>query len=78
MITTSATNLRNNLFEYLEKVINGETIIIYRNKKEVAKLIPPRVSNWRDQMNTKIKILVPHDEIIEPIEDIWQDLYEKK
>ena len=73
MITTSATNLRNNLFEYLEKVINGETIIIYRNKKEVAKIVPPRVSNWRERMKTKIKICVPAEQIIEPIEDIWRD-----
>lgn len=73
MLTTSATKLRNNLFDYLEKVTNGETIVVYRNKKEVAKLIPPNVSNWRDQMKTKVKILVPPDEIIEPIDDIWQD-----
>ena len=73
MITTSATKLRNNLFDYLEKVKNGETIIVYRNKKKVAKLVPVNISNWRNQMKTKVKILVPPDEMIEPIEDIWQD-----
>ncbi len=73
MLTTSATNLRNNLFDYLDKVTKGETIVIYRNKKEVAKLVPPIVSNWRDLIKTKFEILVPTDEIIEPMEDIWQD-----
>ena len=57
----------------LEKVINGETIIIYRNKKEVAKLIPPNISNWRNQVKIQPKLLVPPEEIIKPIDDIWQD-----
>ncbi len=73
MLTTSATNLRNNLFDYLEKVTHGETIVVYLNKKEVAKLVPPNITNWRDQMKTKVKICVPPDEMIEPIEDIWQE-----
>jgi len=73
MLATSATKLRNNLFEYLEKVKNGETIVVYLKKKEVAKLIPPNISNWRDQLKTKIKLLVPPDEIIEPIEGMWRD-----
>jgi len=73
MITVSATKLRNNLFNYLEKVVNGEIIMIYRNNKEVAKLVPPNISNWRKQMKIKPKLLVPPEEIIKPIEDIWQD-----
>jgi len=73
MLTTSATKLRNNLFEYLEKVKNGETIIVYRNKKKVAKLVPANVSNWRDQMKTTIKIKVPPDELAKPIDEIWRD-----
>ena len=73
MLTTSATNLRNNLFHYLEKVIHGETIIVYRNKKEVARLVPPNLTDWRDQVKTRMKLLVPPDEIIEPIEDIWRE-----
>jgi len=73
MITITATKLRNNLFSYLEKVEDGETILIYRNKKEVAKLISPNISNWRDNMKIKMEILVEPDELIKPIEDIWQD-----
>lgn len=73
MLKTSATKLRNNLFDYLEKVTHGETIVVYRNKKEVAKLVPPNITNWRDQMKTKVKICVHPDEITESIEDIWQE-----
>ena len=73
MIKTSATNLRNHLFEFLEKVQNGETIVIHRNKKDVAKLITANKLNWRDQMKIKAELLVPPDEIIKPIEEIWQD-----
>lgn len=73
MITITATKLRNNLFNYLEKVVDGETILIYRNKKEVAKLVPPNISNWRDRTKIKLEILVDPDELIKPIEDIWQD-----
>ena len=73
MLKTSATNLRNNLFDYLEKVLNGEIIVIYRNKKEVAKLIPPNISNWRDQVKTKVKIRVSPEKLIEPFEDIWAE-----
>jgi prevent-host-death family protein len=73
MITITATKLRNNLFNYLEKVTNGETILIQRNKKEVAKLVPPNTSNWRDNLKTKMEILVEPDELIKPLEDIWED-----
>ncbi|MCP4753283.1 MAG: type II toxin-antitoxin system prevent-host-death family antitoxin [Proteobacteria bacterium] len=32
MLTVSASKLRSNLFEYLDKVSAGETIVIKRNK----------------------------------------------
>ncbi len=73
MITISVTKLRDNLFNYLEKVVDGETIMIHRNKKEVAKLVPPNISNWRKQTKIKPKLLVSPDELIKPIEDILQD-----
>ena len=73
MITITATKLRNNLFNYLEKVANGETILIQRNKKEVAKLVPPNISDWPDSTKIKLEILVEPDKLIKPIEDIWQD-----
>ena len=72
MITISATKLRNDLFNYLEKVVNGETIMIYRKKKQIAKLMPSNISNWREHVKIKPKLLVSPEEIIKPIEDIWQ------
>ncbi len=73
MIKVTATKLRNNLFEYLDKASEGETIIIQRNKKEVARMIPTRQANWRDKMTIKPQIMVSPEELIEPVEDIWEE-----
>lgn len=72
MIRISATKLRQNLFDYLDKVAAGETIVIQRNKQEVARLISMKQVNWRDRMATKPEILVSAEELVEPIEDIWE------
>lgn len=72
MIKISATKLRNNLFDYLDKVAEGETILIQRNNQEVARLLPTSQLNWRDNMSIQPKIIVSPDEIIKPIEDIWE------
>jgi len=72
MIKVTATKLRNNLFDYLDKALEGETIIIQRNKREVARLIPTRQANWRDKMTVKPRIMVPPEELIKPVEDIWE------
>jgi len=73
MIKVTATKLRNNLFDYLNKASEGETIIIERNKKEVARLIPTRQANWRDKMTIKPKIMVASEELIKPVEDSWKE-----
>ena len=73
MILVSATKLRNNLFEYLDKTSKGEIIIIQRNNEEVARLVPARRVNWRDKMGVKLKILVEPEELIKPLEDIWEE-----
>ncbi|MBN2001059.1 type II toxin-antitoxin system Phd/YefM family antitoxin [candidate division KSB1 bacterium] len=73
MLKVTVTNLRKNFFNYLDKVSNGEIIYIYRHKKNVAKLLPPNIKDWRDQMKNKVEILVEPDELIAPIEDIWQE-----
>ena len=72
MIKVSATKLRNNLFEYLNKVAQGETIVIQRNKQEVARLVSPPAADWRENMSVQPKLLCPGEEIIQPIEDIWE------
>ena len=73
MLKISATKLRNNLFKYLKKASGGETIIIQKNKKDVARIGPIHKINWRDKISIKPKILVSEEEFIKPIEDIWMD-----
>ena len=73
MITISATKLRNNLFNYLDKVAEGETVVIQRNNHEVARLLPMQKPNWRNNMTIIPNILVSPDELIKPIENIWED-----
>ncbi len=73
MIKVSATKLRNNLFDYLDRATEGETIVVQRNNREVARLVPIRQANWRDKMSIKPKLLATPEEIIKPIEDIWDD-----
>jgi len=73
MIKISSTKLRNNLFDYLDKVAEGETVVIQRNNHEVARLLPLQKPNWRNNMSIGPKILVSPDELIKPIEDIWED-----
>ncbi|ETX08460.1 type II toxin-antitoxin system Phd/YefM family antitoxin [Candidatus Entotheonella palauensis] len=72
MIKVSATKLRNHIFDYLDKAAEGETIIIERNNREVARLIPTRQQNWRDHMSSTPQLLVSPEELIEPMADIWE------
>ena len=72
MLNVSVTNLRNDLFNYLDKVEAGEVIIIQRNNQEVARLVPTAQDNWRDKMSAKVKLLVPAEELIQPLDDVWE------
>ena len=73
MITITATKLRNNLFEFLARVSKGETISVQRNGEEVARIIPAKKKDWRDNVSTRARLLVPADEAFAPMEDIWED-----
>lgn len=73
MTRVSATKLRNNLFEYLDRAAAGETVVIERNHQEVARLVPTKRLNWRDKMKIKPRFLVPPEELLEPIDDIWEE-----
>jgi len=68
MIKVTATKFRNNLFGYLDKVAKGETIAIQRNKQEVARLISPPKTDWRENIKVQPKLLVAPEEIIQSIE----------
>ena len=72
MLKVSATKLRNNLFQYLDRVKAGEILIVCRNKNEVARLVPPQTQDWRKQMKVQPKLKVTPDELIQPIDDLWE------
>lgn len=73
MITVSATKLKEHLFEYLDKVAHGEVVVIEHNKQEIARLVAAQPTDWRDKMTVQPKLLVPPEEIIAPIEGVWED-----
>jgi prevent-host-death family protein len=73
MIRISATKFRNNLFEYLDKASEGETIVIQRNNQDVARIVPTHQIDWRDRMTIKPELLISPEELIKPIEDIWEE-----
>ena len=73
MITISATKLRNSLFDCLDRVEAGETIVIQRNNREVARLVSAGQADWRKRMSIRPKIISPPDEIIKPMEDVWEE-----
>ncbi len=73
MLKVSATKFRNNMFDYLHKVEEGEIIVIERNNKEVARLVPTEQVDWRSKMTQKPELLVTPEELLEPMADIWED-----
>lgn len=73
MLVVSASKLRSHLFEYLERVSAGETIIIQRNKREVARLIGMDQPDWRNEMSILPEIKVSPEELIQPLDDVWEE-----
>jgi len=51
----------------------GETIVIQRNNKDVARLMSIKQVNWRDKMTQKPEILVLPEDIVKPMLDLWED-----
>ena len=73
MLTVSAANLRKDLFSYLDKVESGEIVVVQRNNQEIARLVPTTQGNWRDRMTTQVRMLVTPEEMIQPMEDVWEE-----
>jgi antitoxin (DNA-binding transcriptional repressor) of toxin-antitoxin stability system len=73
MITVSTNELKENLFQYLEKISQGETILVQQNKESVAKLVSVHQKDWREKMKIRPQLLVPPSKIIEPMTDIWKE-----
>ena len=73
MLTVSVTNLRKDLFNYLDKVESGEVVVIQRNSQEVARLVPTVQGNWRDKMTTNVRLLVSADDLLQPVAEGWEE-----
>lgn len=71
MIRVSATQLRNELFAYLDKAAAGELIVIYRNQQEVACLVSTQPQDWREQMAETPQPLVTPADLLKPLDDLW-------
>ena len=72
MIKVSATKFRQNLFEYLDKVSSGKTILIERNHEEVARILPIKKLDWRKKMSIQVQINASPEELIETFEE-WEE-----
>ncbi len=72
MLKISATKLRQHLFDYLNRAAEGETIIIERKNQEVARLVSMKTVDWRNKMTIKPEILVSPDDLIKPMEELWE------
>ena len=70
----TATQFRKHLFDYLDRIAAGETIIIQRNNVQVAQVRPIQPTNWRETMRHKIEILVSPEELMQPLDDIWEGI----
>jgi prevent-host-death family protein len=73
MIKVSATKLRTNLFDYLAQAAAGETIIIYRNNQEIARLVSAQPGDWREKMKLTPHLLVAPEELCKPLDDLWAE-----
>ncbi len=73
MKAVNASKLRNNLFEFLDRVSKGESVTIRRNGEDVAVMKPIQKEDWRDQISVKLKLTVPPDQTFAPMEDTWKD-----
>ncbi len=73
MISVTATGLRNNLFNILDKVTHGETVSIKRHGEEIARILPIIDSDWRANTKIKPKLLASQQKAFAPIEDIWEN-----
>ena len=69
----SATRLRKQLFKTLLEVQKGASVLIERDGKVVARLVPSSAVDWRPSIFEQPIILVEEDRAFAPIEDLWDD-----
>ena len=74
MLTVSVSHFRQRLFHYLEQAAAGETIVIQRNQREVARLVAPTPpQNWRNKLKHPPQLLVAPEDLLQPLDpDLWK------
>ena len=73
MLTVSVSHFHQHLFQYLDQVAAGETIVIQRSQQEVARLVGPIPQDWRKSLTDQPKLLVDPEELLQPLaDDLWQ------
>lgn len=73
MPDVSATKFKNEFFKYLDRVEQGETFNIIRNKVKIATINPNSGAKWQDKMSISLKDSFLAMDLISPVEDIWED-----
>lgn len=68
----TATQLRTNLFEVLNKVTKGHVVNIELNGKEIGQIIPMPKKDWRTAIKTEARLLKNADDAFAPLDDIWE------
>lgn len=71
---TTATHLRNHLFELLGRVQKGDSIIIELNGHEIGKIIPLHWKDWRKKVTVEAKLKGKEiDKAFAPLDDVWKN-----
>ena len=47
--------------------------MIQRNNQDVVRIVPTHQIDWRDKMSIKPELLVSPEELIKPMEDVWEE-----
>ena len=69
----SATKFKSEFFKFLDRIEQGETFNIIRNKVNIATINPNKEAKWQNQMSISLKSSFKEMDLISPVEDIWQD-----
>ncbi len=73
MPDVSATKFKKEFFKFLDRIEQGETFNIIRNKTKIATINPNKEAKWQDQMSISFKDTFEAIDLISPVEDIWED-----
>jgi prevent-host-death family protein len=74
MKVITATTLRRELSEILDRVEQGETVEITRGGRPVARLSAAVVADWRDRVRVTPKTVGGDDSAFAPLPDVWSSV----